>query len=148
MSPAGEMIESWWQGLSDKFPNVDIDAYVVMPNHFHGILSVMDTTLSNPCARPTALAVESPTGTDIALAGRPHRVAPTLGDIVAWYKTMTTNNYMRMVRQGVYPPFKGKLWQRNYYEHIVRNDYDLGRIREYIRDNPAKWATDRENPDT
>ena len=52
---------------------------------------------------------------------------------------MTTNEYIRSVKQHGWPPFPGKLWQRNYYEHIVRNDADLARIRAYIRANPANW---------
>ena len=59
---------------------------------------------------------------------------------------MTTNEYIRGVRQHGWPPFAGKLWQRNYYEHIIRNENELARIREYITNNPAQWSTDRENP--
>ncbi len=59
---------------------------------------------------------------------------------------MTTNEYIRGVKQHGWTPFPGKLWQRNYYEHIVRNENEMVRIREYIRNNPAQWATDRENP--
>jgi len=59
---------------------------------------------------------------------------------------MTTNEYIRGVKQNGWPRFNGKLWQRNYYEHIVRNENELNRIRQYIMDNPLKWALDRENP--
>ena len=63
-----------------------------------------------------------------------------------WFKTMTTNAYIRGVKQQSWPPFRGRLWQRNYYKHIVRNDNDLDRIRRYIAGNPSRWASDRENP--
>ena len=79
--------------------------------------------------------------------GQPHGVAPTLGDVVGWYKTMTTNEYIRHVKQDNWKAFTGRLWQRNYFEHIIRNDYDLGRVREYVGTNPKNWATDRVNPD-
>ena len=64
-----------------------------------------------------------------------------------WFKTMTTNEYIRGVKQRGWPRFDGKLWQRNYYEHIVRNENELNRIRQYILDNPMKWEMDREHPD-
>ena len=63
-----------------------------------------------------------------------------------WFKTMTTNEYMRRVRQGHWPPFPGKLWQRNYYERVIRNDVELNAVRQYIASNPAKWNQDTENP--
>ena len=59
---------------------------------------------------------------------------------------MTTNEYIRGVKQFGWPRFNRQLWQRNYYEHIVRNDDELNRIREYIMNNPLKWELDRENP--
>ena len=59
---------------------------------------------------------------------------------------MTTNEYIRGVKQYGWVPFPGRLWQRNYYEHIVRNGDEMSRIREYIRNNPAQWATDKDNP--
>jgi putative transposase len=59
---------------------------------------------------------------------------------------MTTNEYMRGVKALGWQPFRGELWQRNYYEHIVRNDESLNRIREYIVNNPIRWDVDRENP--
>ena len=59
---------------------------------------------------------------------------------------MTTNEYIHGVKQNGWTPFPGKLWQRNYYEHIIRNENDLSRIREYIFNNPANWANDDENP--
>jgi len=60
---------------------------------------------------------------------------------------MTTNEYIRGVKTLGWPPFPGKLWQRNYYEHIIRNDESLDRIRQYIIDNPARWGDDDENPE-
>jgi REP element-mobilizing transposase RayT len=66
--------------------------------------------------------------------------------VIQWFKTMTTNEYIRGVKQNGWLPFLGKLWQRNYYEHIIRNENEMARIREYILNNPAQWTTDRENP--
>jgi putative transposase len=89
--------------------------------------------------------------TNIREAGT--RPAPTdgtmtkLGDIVGAFKSITTDQFIVGVRNSGWPPFVGKLWQRNYYEHIIRGDDDLDRIRQYIIDNPVEWAFDRENPD-
>jgi REP element-mobilizing transposase RayT len=61
---------------------------------------------------------------------------------------MTTNEYIRGVKQYKWRPFPGKLWQRNYYEHIIKNEKEINAIREYILRNPYKWDVDTENPDT
>jgi len=59
---------------------------------------------------------------------------------------MTTNEYLRGVKTSGWAPFQGRLWQRNYYEHVIRDEESLNRIREYILNNPAQWAFDLENP--
>jgi len=59
---------------------------------------------------------------------------------------MTTNAYIRGVKDRAWPPFDRRLWQRNYYEHVIRTDDDLDRIRQYILDNPARWGYDHDNP--
>jgi len=62
--------------------------------------------------------------------------------VVQWFKTMTTNEYIRGVKQNGWQPFPGKLWQRNYWERIIRDENELNRIRQYIINNPLKWETD------
>ncbi|MBI3811281.1 MAG: hypothetical protein HY283_03620 [Nitrospirae bacterium] len=59
---------------------------------------------------------------------------------------MTTNDYIRGIKQGGWPPFPKRLWQRNYYERVVRDDCEMHRVREYIAGNPAGWLEDEENP--
>ena len=71
---------------------------------------------------------------------------PTLGQIVGAYKSITTVVYIRCVKNQDWPTFRKRLWQRNYYEHVIRDDSFLNEIRQYILDNPAKWELDRENP--
>ena len=129
------MIETWWMELPQKFSTIDTDVSVVMPNHFHGIVAIVGAAL---CGRPES---------DQRPQGHPHRGAPTLGNIIDWFKTMTTNEYIRGVKRNQWQPFPGKLWQRNYYEHVIRNKNELNSIREYILNNPASWADDEENPD-
>ena len=70
----------------------------------------------------------------------------TIDDVMDWFKTMTTNEYIRGVKKQGWPPFEGKLWQRNYYDHIIRNEQSCQNISGYIINNPAKWDDDKFNP--
>jgi len=130
------MIQKWWHESAEKFKNIELDGSVIMPNHFHGIIVIVGAAL---CGRPEINAHPANTG-------QPHRVAPTLGNIIDWFKTMTTNKYIRNVRQKNWTAFNGKLWQRNYYEHIIRSEEEMNRIRKYIVENQAKWDDDENNP--
>ena len=67
----------------------------------------------------------------------------SLDEIISWFKTMTTNAYIRGVKAGIYPPFDKQLWQRSYYEHVIRNETDLQETRKYISENPLKWQLDQ-----
>ncbi len=75
----------------------------------------------------------------VFFSGSPH----SLPEIIAWFKTMTTNAYIRGVKAGQFPPFEQRLWQRSYYEHVIRNETDLFETRKYIAENPMKWQLDR-----
>jgi len=117
---AGDVVDRYWRELPNKFGNVRLDAHVVMPNHLHGIILINEGTGGH--------------------------AGPPLPSIIAWFKTMTTNACIRLVKAGDMASFDRRLWQRGYYEHIVRNEDDLSRIRHYIETNPALWAEDSENP--
>ena len=117
------MINRWWVRIPEKFTNITTDIYQIMPNHLHGIIVIQP--LNN---------------------GRTHGSAPTLGNIVQWFKTMTTNEYIRAVKNHQWQPFDDRLWQRNYYEHIIKDYEEWEKIREYIVKNPEKWEDDRDNP--
>ena len=146
LNDAGQMVERWWVKLLTKFPSVETDEYVVMPNHFHGIVVLVGAAL---CGRPggevvvEVLSDRRHQGHSRPGTGHPHRGAPTLGDIMDWFKTMTTNDYIRGVKQHGWATFPGKLWQRNYHEHIIRNEESYQKIADYILNNPAKWAEDK-----
>ena len=75
------------------------------------------------------------------------RVAPTLGDVMGAYKSLTTIEYARGVTTWGWQSFDRRLWQRNYYERVIRDGRELDRAREYIANNPMQWALDSENPD-
>jgi REP element-mobilizing transposase RayT len=140
LNDAGQVILHWWRELERKFITVNTDAFVVMPNHCHGIVTINDPAVgADLCVGPPNVVRIRPTQPG-AHAGAP------LPEIVQWFKTMTTNEYMRGVKTSGWPLFDRRLWQRNYYEHIIRDDDSLNRIRQYIFDNPARWDSDRENP--
>jgi REP element-mobilizing transposase RayT len=69
-----------------------------------------------------------------------------LGAVIGAFKSLTTNGYIRGVREWGWTPFARRLWQRNYFERVIRNDREWNALRQYIQDNPMRWAQDRENP--
>jgi putative transposase len=167
LNPAGEMIVRWWLELPNKFPNVNVDIFMPMPNHFHGNIFILDGGYADPpvradlrvgpadCANDSASAEIFP-GERGGHVGSPQpaqsdspqqRFNAPLSQMIQWFKTMTTNEYIRGVKQLGWKPFNGRVWQRNYYEHIIRNDTELDRITRYIESNPARWSDDRENPE-
>ena|SRR5258708_28759257 len=79
------------------------------------------------------------------LADMPQPRAP-LSEVVQWFKTMTTNDYIRGVKTWAWPRFDRKLWQRDYFERVIRAEAELDRTRQYIDDNPLHWERDDENP--
>jgi REP element-mobilizing transposase RayT len=171
LNDAGKMVYDVWNDLPAFYPGVQTDAFIVMPNHIHGIIILVGADPRvcpdadprvcpgqpsvgvGPCAYPDscprAYRGEPPVGVGPrAYPGQPQGVAPTMGlpDVVHRFKTMTTKRYADGVKRLGWEPFRGRLWQRNYYEHIIRNEESLNRIREYILTNPMRWALDRENP--
>jgi len=152
LNDAGGMIQTVWDEIPMYYGGIDIDEFVVMPNHIHGIAIIVGATprgcpvSTRGCPDTNGQARGGQTN------GQARGPAPTgnmgilsLGDIVHRFKTMTTKRYTDGVKQWGWKPFPGRLWQRNYWEHIVRNETELNRIREYIHNNPAKWETDRLN---
>jgi len=137
-TPVKEMLRSFWVKLPTKFSTIELDEFVIMPNHIHGIIII--TVGATPCGCPNITPRGYPN------TGQPHGAAPTIGDIIDWYKTMTTNAYINGVKKGKWVSFHQKFWQRNYYEHVIRDENDLNRIRQYITDNPIKWDEDENNP--
>ncbi len=121
LSRYGEIIQEWWNNIPGHFPNVETGAFVSMPNHIHGIIYIID--------------------------GRRSREIPplhkrTLGQIVAYFKYQSTKEMNAMDNTGTITKF----WQRNYYEHIIRNEKELQQKTDYILDNLSRWDDDEENP--
>ena len=140
LNDAGRMVLTVWNEMPGRYPSVQIDSFVIMPNHIHGIIVL---TGSNVGAGPRACPTQD------TEKGQPRRVAPTpsLPDVMYGFKSMTTTRYRYGVKEQGWPPFQKRLWQRNYYERVIRNDSEMERVREYITGNPARWLEDEENPD-
>ncbi len=233
---AARMVQAQWHALSTRFPGVELDAFIVMPNHIHGIIinvgaglvpargagaepGIVGDHKGRPYGGETTAGVMParivgaglvpvrsagarpgmagdhegrPYGGSLTAGAMPTRsvgaglvpargvgagpgtvgdhkgrpcgdlpdghggqavggaarsgIAPAIGDIVGAFKSITTVLYARGTRQSAWQPFRDRVWQRNYYEHIIRDQASLDRIRQYIADNPMRWPTDRENP--
>ncbi len=105
-----QILHRWMAEIEKKYKNVRIDKYVIMPDHMHLIVTISKQQMG--CFLP---------------------------DVMRFFKTMTTNDYIRGVRQGQLPAFDGKIWQKSYYDHVIRNQQDYNEIWEYIENNPVKW---------
>ncbi len=159
LNDAGRMVESLWKDLPNRFYHVRLDTWVIMPNHLHGILFLTSNPLNvpgihEPNLKPGEAAFweclhlrhetthrDSPRRNFDAWTGIP------LPRIMQWFKTMTTNAYIQGIKKHGWPTFSGRLWQRGYFEHVIRNEKALDLIRLYIQQNPSRWAFDRENPE-
>ncbi|WP_455664700.1 transposase [Phocaeicola sp.] len=133
LNEAGRMVEKWYLKISQKFPDIECLEFIIMPNHFHCILRNVG---ADPCVRPN-----TSNNTPCGVLGE-HMGSP-LQRIVQWFKTMTTNEYIRNVNTNHWPRFNNRLWQRNYYEHIIRNQHSYEEISDYIVTNPLRWEKDQ-----
>lgn len=156
-SRAGDAVWSVWRELPVSFPAVELDEFVVMPNHVHGILRLNPVVIPGRVLSASGQASSAHTEiwadaarrgnpwvarADLRSAGdpSPHR-APSVGDIIGGFKSLTAMSVNRLLDRAGAP-----LWQRNYYEHILRRSDDVVAVRRYISENPRQWRTDRENP--
>jgi putative transposase len=140
LNDAGMMVQAVWDEIPVHYPGTDIDAFIVILNHIHGVVVIVGAA---PCGRPGSAHAQN--GQQVGNR-QPQGVAPTglsLPDVVHRFKTVTTKRYADGVKRNGWSMFPGKLWQRNYWEHIVRNEPELNRIREYIHNNPARWELDK-----
>ncbi|MFA5056129.1 MAG: transposase [Dehalococcoidia bacterium] len=127
LSDVGRVVEEEWMKSADIRKEIELDAFVIMPNHIHGII-----VIANDCR---GVWLYAPTGT----LRSPSR---TIGALVRAFKSACTIRINDMRNSRGTP-----VWQRNYYEHVTRDEDDLNRIRQYVIDNPARWAEDENNPD-
>ena len=137
LNDAGRMVEKWFYELGNKYPDKCCHEMVVMPNHFHCIIEnkTLGTHVGVPPRRP-----ENDPKNQYGIDNK--KYGATIGDAMDWFKNMTTNEYIRGVKKCGWQPFDGKLWQRNYWEHIIRNEMSYMKISDYILSNPIKWNND------
>jgi putative transposase len=148
LSPLGRVVMTMWQRLPSHFSQVRLDEFIVMPNHLHGIIWL----LNNGESRDKVSSVEAQfedslpvqwvgQGTTAQEMSHPHRLeSGSLGAVVGNFKSVTTRRINQMRHSPGAP-----VWQRNYYEHIVRDEHELNTIRQYILDNPSRWEEDDEH---
>ena len=139
LSDFGIIADESWRAIPEHFPNVDLGAHVIMPNHAHGVIGIRaDESASNDVVAQHVGATQwvAPTTTITRPAG-PKR--DSLGAIIGAYKSA--------VSYRIHKEYNATgIWQRNYYEHIIRDEKDLQRITDYIDANPMRWNDDEENP--
>jgi putative transposase len=172
LNALGLLIESIWRQIPSHYRTVLIDEFVVMPNHIHGIIRLQDRReqLGVMNHSPTQMAHDSNVGALLGvinhaptqidanvgaqfiapqinpaaqfIAPKTREAQPTLGEVVRAFKARASQ-----ASKTICAVDSKILWQRNYYEHVVRNEPDLQVIREYINNNPKQWHLDKENPD-
>ena len=116
LNNAGKMVEKWLKELPNKYKNIKCDEYVIMPNHIHMLIEICNE--------------------------EGEHIGSPLHEIIKWFKTMTTNEYIKMVKDGILPSFEKRVWQRNYHENIIRTEEIYIKVSDYIRNNPLKWEDD------
>ncbi len=131
LNNAGIMIARWYFELENKFSEIRCHEMVIMPDHFHCIVEIVASG-GIVGSRDEHIGSSLPT-----------TIPTTIPTVVQWFKTMTTNEYIRGVKTLGWPPFNEKLWQRNYWERIIRDDLEFFHISAYIRNNPRKWYLNR-----
>lgn len=122
-SAQNQMIHKWIKETENKF-GILVDKYVIMPNHIHLLIRIQES------------------GNDRLSQTERHTGRSLLEEAMCWFKTMTTNEYIKGVKAGIFPAFEKKLWQKSYYDHIIRGDEDYKEAWTYIDNNPAKWQED------
>lgn len=144
-----KIVRDCWQDLAVHYPCIWLDEFAIMPNHVHGILNIRDSVVGAGLCRPNDENINmSKTGRDDrapTMTGSDDRIgrddpAPTLGMMVAYFKYQSTKQINAIRNTGVV-----KIWQRDYYDHIIRDKQSLYFISKYIRENPMRWSIDSEN---
>ena len=127
----GNIVRNWWLEIPNKFKNVNLDIFVVMPNHFHGIVQIISGNSIVGAIHESPLQKSSQ-------QNKTQRRNMLLSKMIGYFKMNSAKriNQKRNL-QGI------SVWQRNYYEHIIRNENELWRIRKYIVENPVNWDNDQ-----
>ena len=114
-SISARIIATTFENTIKQYSGVSAPIFVVMPNHFHALILVERADMES---------------------------APTISDVVQTFKRYSTAEYSRLVHQGILPPYDKQVWQRGFYDHVIRNQTDYDDIYRYIENNPAQWELD------
>ena len=154
LNDAGKMVRKMWNEIPNDFTNIHLNEYITMPNHIHGIIEIV-------AVGADSISVQTADGNGVKMGagiGAEMDSAPTMDSapatmdsgiglprVVQSFKRHTTIEYIKMVKQKILPSFNKRVWQRNYWEHIIRDENEFIRISEYIRNNPTNWNGDKLN---
>lgn len=139
LSPFGIIVRDEWLKTAEMRKNIEMDEFIVMPNHFHGIIVIDDRDWDN---NRTGTLQRAPTekAPTIEKFGKP--TSNTIPTIIRGFKAAVTKQINTIqINAGVYNKPE-RIWQKNYYEHVIRNETSLNKIREYIMSNPLNWKED------
>jgi REP element-mobilizing transposase RayT len=136
LNAAGDAVARAWTQLPIAAPAVELDAFVIMPNHVHGIVWLAQPDVHDD--RGAASGAPTPGTATVAIH---QRRPPTLGEVVRMFKSLSARDANMALRRS------GALWQRGFYDRVIRGRDELDRIRHYILDNPLRWPYDHENPE-
>lgn len=153
LNDAGRMVEQFYRELENKYPDKKCREFIVMPNHFHCIIENIaggDDRDQSLDARENQTDQHGHPNENTVIDKNPQspyglqnkKINVLIGETVGWFKTMTTNAYIRGVKEHGWKRFNKRLWQTNYYEHIIRNEKSHRKIADYIINNPAQWNED------
>jgi putative transposase len=153
LNDAGKMILGIWHEIPVDFQNARLRESVIMPNHIHGIIEIPPVgadSISAPSMHPEPIDANMQSKRPNMESDHTGEIKDnaSLSDMVQSFKRHSTIEYMQMVKRNMLQPFNKRVWQRNYWEHIIRNDDEYGKIAQYIVDNPCKWDTDSLNGGT
>ncbi len=138
LNAAGTMAEHWLRELPRKYPDIELDVFCVMPDHVHFVIAIPDSP-DAPEQGDGHTGPPLPRMNDGSSGGDAGQLPP-LPRMVQWYKTMTTNEYIRRARDGEWEPFPGKLWQRSFHDRVIRSERELRDTRRYVAENPLRWS--------
>lgn len=146
LNQCGVIIQKWWNEIPKHFPNMKLGAFIIMPNHIHGIIFITNErrgeVLSPRNDQDPNNSFPDQEKTLIQGGETPTQRRPSLGQTIAYFKYQSTKEVNSVEGKGIII----KLWQRNYYEHIIRNEKELQQKANYILTNPSRWKDDQENP--
>ena len=132
LNDSGKMIQQIWNEIPKYYSSIETGEFIVMPDHIHGIIKLNKNNPNVECVGAAPRGCHSP-------------FVVSLPYLIYCIKTSTTNKYIDGVKTFKWKPFHKKLWQRNYYERIIRNEAEYARIAKYIRNNPISWGKEHLN---